>query len=777
MAKWSTYDPGVCDLGQLDAMVNALDTVRQAADTVHTQVIAQASAVTDDVWSSDAAAPWRSKVRSAGYHASGLRDHIQELRDATSQYRTSVNGLQQAAEMHKEDLRQGEIERNMSYFLPNPPTQEMLDEIERDQQRAEHKVQQAREALENLAELRKEYDTTFIGAINAALPSSWAGQQAALTAAGLDLTNFSSEEAARQAMLDLARALAESDMYDRSEEEIAALEVMYDLYGDDQAFMSSFYRNLGGQSTVELIEAIGDKVGTRNSLDPNRLLALAQDVRAGLSVGSAEWGRGTADAFVASMFRVDIGMNTSLGFLFNDPLHAPLGQNVAISAAEFIDETERASGNPYFDGFNSMMGGNALSFLEYGDDNDEYMRVQDPAGPIMSTLGHYPDAAFDFLTDPATGDDRVAYWFHDREHLEADGYQGVADLWLGAEQAVTAPEGMSQAEFDERSASLTSLILDKVYTNDYMIRENMSDSAGAALAGVYLANLEGFTEYPISQNLEGVVAGTGVEITLPNGEHMWIPSTEDKQVAALLALASGGSSGASLLLDGTTAYQRTLVANAALSGDPALMHEALSRVSSLQGVLDGADLGAAIDAGERTDTRTREMISNIKDVVGLIPIKGASELVVDGGIWLADTLQDKIIDGALDFGLEHGYAPWLHQEEAAYQAMDQSSEARESAVRNSIASMLYGMYGDDSGVPAPPVLDIPASASESSAQSMFAEYQRDAQQWRMDNADVLSEWLADAAGPAASLDGYANRYDDAASEYALDNVARDKVNG
>jgi len=715
----------------------------------------------DGAWKADGSTVLQANVQTFRDTLPDIQEVLLEARQALIDYHDNLSSIATSAEPWRTQYN------NMNYLLNQDdrnlfqdPVGAAQDALDRVQNLA--KFDEAKWELQRLYNRRRAADSVVISALSASMPASWADTSAGFAAAGITQSMLLSSTGAKDAMLELATRLAGSSLNDENAEDVAALAAMYDVFGDNKNVMAQFYRELGGKATVELVEAIGEKMPNNIELDVAD--ALARQIREGLSLASSGWTQSNGASFAKSMFEADRGAWSSIGYLFNDPLNAPLGETTAIAAAGIVDEIERAGGSVFQ--YGSMMGGTNLSYLDYPEDDDEYLRVQDASGPIFSTLGTYPDAAFDFLSDPDVGADRVQYWYEDRQNYDPDKFQGVSDLWLGAE--VAGPhDGMTQDDFDRESANLTSRVLNSLVDNQYFVPENISNSASASLGGVFMVNIEAFTEYPINLAPDTYVEGVSIERQLANGESYWSPGVSGVDMSVFLARAGSHPEGAGIITDGVAAYQQILLGIAAESGDPAQMYEAFNKVTALQAAVDGADMGSVIDSAVRSDERTEQMMDTIRDIVGLIPVKGASEILVDGGIWVFDVAQDKLIDGLLEYDTN----AWTRQGEFAIDDMYSGVDQREDIARFSIATNLYSMY--DGALPGGtvgdlPTLNIEAGDSEAQAKEKLAQYYADSNDWLSNpqNAAAVTTALTEVAGPTATLDGFAGDYSAKYAEYS-----------
>ncbi len=661
---------------------------QEALGTIATSVAA---------WTGLAADAWREANTALAADLTASRDRILEGKSAISAYHSTTLSISNRAATAK-----GALADALDVYTVAQPNQltdpEGFERWQNNRYMAQYQAQDARDEIYRLALERAAADDDAIRALSAALPDNWTDTVAALASVGItgvgDLTRGLNKEALLELAQRIAAGGADPADYD-------ALALMLGMYENNESVMSDFYLALGGEDTVNLIEAIGDW-GANDPSVAAAALALAVLTRSGLSTGSRNWTQPVADEFADSMFDVGQDKGDSIAYLFSDVVDSPLGLTLAIAAANEIDEFERVNGFQWL--MDETGGGLWLGLQEFGNDGN---RMSDASGPIFSTLGQYPDAAFEWLTDGGTGDDRVDYWYHDRYdnmywvdqnnadipwYITHDGFQGVADLWFGSQQAsgglLSGGEGVATRE---DAAILDSRIMQALVSSELFLPDNISDAASGSLAGAFVVNIDAFARYPITSDLEGDQT-TGAQ-QLPDGT--WVPILSEDQLAVFLARAGSHETGAAVLSYGASAYQETILNMAMSSGNAQDIQEALTRIISLQGALEGATQGQLIESAGQTDAEREAIVSGIANIVGAVPIPGIGEAV--GGVagWFLNWGQAAIVGAGVGAGSDAISDLWATQTE---QALAQLAEDREGSledmVRATLSDSVYAYFSE-----------------------------------------------------------------------------------
>ena len=138
------------------------------------------------------------------------------------------------------------------YFPPDPRAP--IDILLR--ANAQRIMIEAEGSIMALAQQRQAADEAFVAAMNRALPASWESTRAAYAAIGItSLADLTPNQIAI-AMAALAR---DASLPDNAAAR-AQLAELLDIYGTDQAIMSTLFQELGGAKTVDLINTLGAAV-------------------------------------------------------------------------------------------------------------------------------------------------------------------------------------------------------------------------------------------------------------------------------------------------------------------------------------------------------------------------------------------------------------------------------------------------------------------------------------------------------------------------------------
>ncbi|HWR86566.1 MAG TPA: hypothetical protein VN200_11280 [Rhodoglobus sp.] len=775
--SWTNENPGDGDLGQMSSAATDLGTKRTTADTVAENVLSADQAVNADVWSGVSTDAWRGRLTTGRQKVVDLAGVFGTVSTAIDTYRSTVSSIKSAAEPWRQQLWDAERRANMSYVTSQDPTQEQLDQIRQNQTNAQRDVEEAQRQLGILAGQREDADSALVSAVNGALPGDWPAVYSALVAAGFtDMDQVGNTAAVQQMMTDLARGIGEGPV---DPEDAAALTALMQLYGGDETIMSRHFDALGGDGTVDLINALGDW-GANDPMNAAAAVALAALTRSGLSVGSRNWSERTAEDFTDGMFDNRLESGDEIGYLFADSANSPLGETLAIAAANAVDRLEREELFTWTN--NDPFGGSWLAVQEFGDEGN---RVLDASGPIFSTLGEYPNAAYEWLTADGLGDDRVQYWYHDRyEHLywyengrEQPGYltldrfEGLSELWFGSQQADGGPmfPGVDGPANPEQAAILSSDIMQALVTNGDFTPDNISDRASAALAGGFVVHLPGLAQYPINGDLFGDITGGAQQ--LPDGT--WVPVLSEDQLAVFMGRAGSSESGYEVMSWGVSSYQETLLNMAMSSSDPNDIQIALDRMLDLQAAFEGSMAGQEIQSGQDADAEREAIVSGITGVLGAIPIPGIGSLVGGGAEFVLNWGQGVALGHVTGGGSDAIAGWWADQADQAVSNFQsaQDGELADSA-RFTIASSVYEYFSAMDAANAgtdgyQPMLDgIPAPGDADSRNQWYAENGAALQErlgsWVQEDGSVFDYNYFDTVtqGFDDSVEAWAGRVDD-----------------
>jgi hypothetical protein len=695
---WTEENPGSVELG---CMSNATSDL-SAASSKYWNASTDLGTIQGTLvnWDGLAAEAWRASITSLANSLVESRDRILDGSAAITAYRTATLDISNRASTARYELESAlDV-----YTLPEPnqftdPTG--YAEWQTAQSRAYSREQAARGEIYRIALDRYAADGDAIRALATALPERWADTVAALASVGIgsvgDLTYGTSPDA----LLELAQRISAGNARPG---EFEALALMLGMYEHNEYVMSELFTELGGEKTVDLVDAVGDW-GASNTAFAAAALALGVLVRSGLSTGSQNWTEKQGRSFVEGMFSAPTERGDSIGYLFSDVADSALGESLAVAAANAIDELERLNGGTWTQADSG--GGLWLGWNEFGIEGN---RVADAAGPIFSTLGHYPDASYEWLTDTTEGDDRVQYWFHDRYdnrywvsqsdempvyiQSSLDGFQGVADLWFGSQQAeggIVYPGDVGDpgvVSNPKEAAELAARIIQALNTGEMFTPENISDAATASFAGSFVVNLPVLAEFLINSDYD-----LDERLLADQASGYWVPVLTNEELAVFLARAGSHGSGAQVLSDGFSAYQQTLLNMALGSGNPNAIGEALERVVELQAMLEGSTHGQLIESAEAEDARREALVDGISTVVGAVPIPGVGEAV--GGLagFVMDWGQNVLIGAAVNAGSDQIADLWATQTEAAVANFKDLIEGEYSEdLRVTLTSTLYEYF-------------------------------------------------------------------------------------
>lgn len=518
----------------------------------------------------------------------------------------------------------------------------------------------------------------------------------------------SSNQADIDEMVELATAIAS---FTAGDEDFAALQALLDKYGDDEEAMAAFFDELGAANLMLLLEKLNSRVGWTPEEDA-MLLSIAQSLRSALSRESATWDESEADAFVQSLFEDQAsalgydeqdGTKTlrfhMLAFLFSSPEDAPMGEQFALSAAEYADQWEHD--NDLTMTLNRALVEGGLESLLALDSSiapdDSWVEV---SGRILETLGEYPDSAMEFLSE----DGRVEYWYGER-NSEMDGFEGVASLWEGAQYATGGPldpNGTVPADAQSQ-AETTSAIMTALAGNSNFTTENLNDEASTSIANATSVYLPGIMEYLWNNESGERLSSGAVEYTIHGaGTTLITPSVTEETISQLLGEAGSHPGGAEAFNAAITGYQEMYMAMAL--NDPSLLGGSLERYAVLQGVLDGSSIGSVLDSAARHDAEMDAGVDAVKDVVGLIPIPMLSKLLPnapDAAITLLNLGQRLVVNETKADGFE-SWKEALHTYDSVAAQVASGVDADRLALKMSVATITYQAVGAENGIAAPP---------------------------------------------------------------------------
>ena len=735
MATW--HDPSA-GYNTFSGSVTDLMTKRtkwgNALTATNTQKAAIAAA-----WTADASTALQANVQAFADTLPGIRSTLLNAHTALEDYKDALDSIRKAQTHWVTQYD------NANWQLNQPDRNVFVDPVGAANDAADRVVNlarfhEARYQLDVLYGRRSNADNTLIAALATAMPATWADTSAGFASNGITQSMLLSSSQSKEAMLDLAQRMIDGNM---SQENINALSGLLSVWGNSQTTMSQFFSSLGGSNSARLIDMLGEEVsmaaGAYGMLGDGdqAILTLADRLQSGLSVGSQNWGQDFANGFVDDMFNgdpeywarreLDSGVDPSsysakaqaIAFLFSDPATSPMSETLTVAVAEMVDVLEREGGLQTLVNYTPQdagIGAGVFGLYEDGVYTGELSQMDLP-GRVFETMGLYPDSALEFLT---ADDERIDYWFGERDWSASDGFAGPGGLWLGA-ATVAGPE----------SAGVASSIMAALSGNPSFLSEYLSDRGAANLAGAISIDLPGMVEYATTAGSEGASEGPQTITLFGESSKTDTPGVSMSVLADILGVVGATDPGAIILNETATNYQTAYIAYGL--SDPAAFTEALRQSNALQGVIDGAGIGETIASADRSDTRREEMIAAVSMLVGAIPIPGVSGLAVEGGVVILDFAQNLLIgagENAL-FGLMGGseYSAALLSAGVSETTL---AEAREFA--NGTALYSYLQTPDASALVGPLGIDTPPTREQYATDAAFIA---DANDWYQDNRPEL----------------------------------------
>lgn len=750
MTQWDELHPGRGNTGAVNDAATRVSNRNTGTETVRTALSNAATGTTEEIWAGDAGAAFRTSLAKPQTLCDELKTEFAAVQSALSAYATEVDRIRVATTAAHQAYATGyatwkAAEQEDSPFLPsaftpNAPNATLGSNlwVPSGNKPGLYDMRMAAQQLRTLADQRETADSTLTTALQPPASARWDQMQSALSAAGIDDIDDLTFENLGDAFANLADEIAEGDVTD---ENVQALQDFFSVWGEDTFVMSQFFLEVGGESTVSMIDNLGDAAITEG-FDSAAALALATMIRGGLSTGSQIWMPSTSSDFADSMLEGASstvgGAVAAIGFLFSDEKNNPLGVNLTVAMADEIDRIERdpmsmQNGGWYDTSPNA--GGRFLAQLEGETTGLNGNRVDDLAGRVFSTLGTYPDAALDWLT--ATGEDpygdgylgpgRVEYWYGDRDWSadgSGDGFEGPGALWAGAQQAAGGPADATHTynpETWDRVAELTTQIVRELTSNESFLPENLTSIGQVRIAEGISVAMPYFSENLSESDPRTASALSIQDALIGTTDPRSIPNVTQAQLSQLLGTATWSdgdspSAGADVISQSVRQYQDALIALADIAPPgSAFAADALERVVELQGWLDGSGEGAALGEAGRHDAAVQEAIDGVSTVVGLIPIPAVGDVLVEGGSVAIDVVQDAVIGGVSDWGFGNAEAAWGNSHEVLLEEQQNSASGREIAMINTIEQMLADL-GMTEGL-------SPAEATDL-AEEMLADYQR-----------------------------------------------------
>jgi len=690
VANWTAEEPGRIESGSLGTTASTMQTTETTLGDARTVAATAQGGVTADIWSGDSAAAWTSSLSSPIGTIDAAVPAIAAAREAIATYTSTVDGIRTSADQYTQLIWEANLVINRTFLdAAGGPTPQEQNRRDTEREAAIADRSRAQNSLDALSDDRRDADAALVTALTPPGAAQWEEQQAALAAIGITSAADITPGNIAKGMAEIAAELGHGDF----EPELAAqLQTLYGLYGNDSSVMAQMNLALGGEDLMALISRI-DEAGGSGWLPAGAALLLAQSVRGGLSVGSQRWtaavGQNFADELWAgSASEYGYGSWTGLAFLFGDEGGDAIGETTTVGLANLADEYER--GYPSAPGEHAGPGQGVLGpdgFLALAEAEQagyDINRLGDWTARVFSTLGEYPEAAMDWLTDDGAdpyrdspqypdepyatdrlGANRIEYWYGRRDS-GLDGFEGVLAMLAGAEAIPGGPMDPSPERYDEQAwldtATLThdtikALVGEPrgteetdgfVAGNPNFTSDDISELGSVKLAQVLAPQLSGLVEEPIIDPREhgGSVLQTTRQIypfgiTVDAAGNPVDPRTyanlSSEALARVMGIAGSTEGGAAALQSVINGYQETVLGAAELGVyAPA---DAITRVTLAQAVLDGSTDGVDLGAATRHDEAVSSAIDVVETGVGFLPIPGLDKLI--GAI--GDDIAEKIV--------------------------------------------------------------------------------------------------------------------------------------
>lgn len=754
-------NPGEGSLGVIQGGVDTLTGLSETANTVQSGVVSAASLISADTWTGDAATAWKAEALNSAQRVTEIRTAFEAAIPAIQAYHDEVDRIKTAAQFHIDDRDAAQQSLNNMESPPAYSTPEEATEYAQDVQSYGTRISDAEEALRGLHDQREAADQAVIGALQAALPVTWQSQHQALVAAGIDGVDdlvFGGPAV----MIELANRFASGN---HSQQDVNALAALYALYGEDPEVMDALYTNLGGGGTVRFLDELSTYMNPHTmvlgetSQAERDAIALAQAFRNGLAVGSQDWDEEYAQQFADDLFNGEseyfegieyanpphgyTARIEAIAFLFGDANEALMGEHLTVSAAHHIDTLER-EGGIQMEVFHPTADGARSSLFSFDAEHGEIEPGRDAAGRVFESLGHYPEQAYDFLTDSAEGAERIEYWYGERDWTH-DGFAGPANLWVGA-QVASLDDATPPIWGTEESAALDASIINELAGNESFLPENVSGNGAAALATSFLHNMAYFAEQPMLDGNWPEGSDSANLFRLMDGSEGWGPAVNGEQLEKFMAAFAGNDDAAALLGAGFNSYRENIIDLAISNGEDGAMRDALDRVMNMQGYIDGAIIDGNLGTAGRQDAADQAALDALKTVVGAIPIPGLGGLVGGTGGVLIDMGQSIAVGQAQDFG-------W------GLLSPDRAQVMQQMLIEDNPNAQQFGEFvaadtvyqyltenGTLSGVEAPPTLNLDDYSSDAAREAAMEDYRNDAATWLQDNRDEIETAMQEAMG-------------------------------
>ncbi|WP_370634323.1 DUF6571 family protein [Demequina sp. TTPB684] len=650
------------EVGHTGQVREFADTQRLRSQSLHT--------LADDVgrlqgsssfagWNSQVADSYRARLTRLGALLGDVAAVTDRWDRSARSYADSLDAMGRTAEGARQDVSSGTAMRaGLMHVSPEslPPGYWAQRVSE-----ADDLIAQGHGALYALQQQRSVIDTAFASSLayvgGVAQSVDWAGM-VSLYAGAQSVADIRER---RAELLAEANRLADAvEGFSSDADDIAALTALLQSMGADPGLAGAFWSGRGGDTVLDLMEAGlrqygGDGFTTAFHSDEDReaALAFARAIRESLASGSATWGEAAARNFASQMLTGDDwpggnGFRTNhlagVGFLFDDADNHPMGPGFTTAMADLFDMRERGEGVPGEARGSSQLEAGAtyglfdgIAIVDQLERGEAYgsnvgsgtgTPVRDPMGRVLDTLGHYPDAAWEWLSAdggtlangaPAIAGDKVAYW--SSRDWSADGWDGFGSMWEGSMRADGGfMDGPPNSSTWDAQCDVAVRVVDGLERGLEPVRPGDLSVGGALALGTGLAEIMPLIEPTIwsSGTIEGnldhgrSVAGMPGDVTVPN--------FNDDALGEVMGHVGSTVDGFAALRSGVSHTQDLLLHDADAGGTYQTWDSGLKRVTDLEGAFEGALGGADILQGRFDDNVVRQKLAAMDLLWSVAPL-------------------------------------------------------------------------------------------------------------------------------------------------------------
>ncbi|MET0434400.1 MAG: hypothetical protein ABW025_09560 [Cellulomonas sp.] len=241
---------------------------------------------------------------------------------------------------------------------------------------------------------------------------------------------------------DLAAARACLAPRSASAEDVAAVSLLLTDLAGDPAEQAAALAALDGSGLTDLLVAL-DMVGAAQPEHGAAVAGAQHQVRAAVAEASTAWDDATTSRIAAGLLE-GVNAATAVAYLVADPAGARVDLRLATAVGDALREWERTH-DQQFTMLDSMGPSGApsspMTSTLPGLAHDGFgMLVIDPADLALRHLGEHGTDALGWLL----ADDRVAYWFGDRDWAVAAGHAAPAALWNAMHDAVATEDDTAE---------------------------------------------------------------------------------------------------------------------------------------------------------------------------------------------------------------------------------------------------------------------------------------------------------------------------------------------